>query len=196
MNSIDCLDLGCGTGGSIAFAKQEFGGSEFLGITDREAEAERADGYSVIVGDMAKIDFPACRYVTALHSFEHLPSYDVFCSVLKRAVNAASEFVYFVVPNFDSDDELAKAGLKLAWSYYTGHTLKLTQALIHKALLPLNLPYTLTAYGEVLNSYHNEVLPLSAPVDTVYYSVELGVKPFVEFTNVCREYRCMLRVNP
>lgn len=188
---IDFLDLGCSIG-SIEYSKKIFGGKSFLGVNINSSIVKECceKGYNVVEGDITnlKIQLPKCKYITSLHVLEHLNNKEEALNVIKLYLKTAFDFMYFSIPNFDDDKYLESLGLKFSWSYYSGHKNKITTD-IFKDIICNKLKLT-AKFGKsilVKNSFDKEILPISAPIDTLFYDESLGKKEYIDFNNIYRE---------
>jgi hypothetical protein len=196
---IDFIDIGCGTGGSIEWAKTKFGGSTHLGIDNREKEVKEAtkNGYNVTLADITSEDvvLPQCRYITMLHVLEHLKNEEDVEKVIKKAVNAASEFVIIRSPSFDSIEYLQLLGFRLTWTNWIGHPTAVTTDMLKMITDKLGFKAETGHLMPVLNSVSNEIVPISSPVDTIVYDPSvLEAKKFVEFVDVYREVYYIINI--
>jgi len=186
---IELLDLGCGNGGSIKHFQNMFNAQSHLGIDNdiNDIIEAKKSGYDVALGDITKTDYPQSNIVTSYHVLEHLHTLKDVETVIKKASKSATDFIYCVFPNFDDDKELESLGLKFTWSDWLGHPTKLTTVMIKSIVDKLGL---IAYYGKltpVQDSFHNEIIPFSSPVDTIYYSSELGEKQYIEFKGLYKE---------
>lgn len=196
---IDFIDLGCGSGGSIDWAKRKFNGGTHLGIEKYVVPYEKAvkNGYNVIQKDVVLDDtiLPKCRFVTMLHFLEHLRNEDEVKKVILKSIDSATDFIFFKVPYFDADEYLKSLDFKFTWSDWIGHPTAITTTLIKRLLDENVLQYEIGYSHPVLNSDSNEIIPFSSPVDTIKYDTSLGIKKYVKLNNVFRETYCFVNIN-
>lgn len=195
---VDFIDIGCSIG-SIEYSKRIFGGKSFLGINIDSSVTKkcRKKGYSVIKGDITNLRarLPDCRYITSLHVLEHLRDEEEVLKVIKLSSKIAFDFIYFSIPNFDDDKYLESLGLKFSWSYYSAHKSKITTDIFKDIICSkLNLTAKFGKSILVNNSFDKEILPISAPIDTLFYSESLGKKEYIEFTNIYRENYAFIKL--
>lgn len=193
---LDFLDLGCGIGGSINWSKR-FGGETHLGVDDRINDLLKAvqDGYFVMCGDIMRIEFPKVRYVTMLHVLEHLKDKHAVKKIIKKSIEAASEFVFIKGPTFENYDYLKSLGFKITWNDWIGHPTFVTAELLKWCLKDTGLSWLYGFQHPVWDSTSTEIIPFTAPKDTIWYNDSLGEKQFTEFENVYREIYCFINVN-
>ncbi|MDD5649607.1 MAG: class I SAM-dependent methyltransferase [Candidatus Nanoarchaeia archaeon] len=196
---LDCVDLGCGVGGSIGWAKSRFGGETFLGIDNRKSELERAreKGYNVVFADITDVscEIPKCRFITMLHFLEHLKNEAQVKNVLEKSVKAATEFIFIKVPCFDKIKYLASLGFKLTWTDWIGHPTNVTTEMLKKITEELKFEAKIGSLYKINDSSSNEIVPICSPVDTIVYSEKLGAKELIQFKDVYRETYCLINVN-
>lgn len=189
---LDFIDLGSSTG-SIQYSKKIFGGKEYLGININSLIVEECckKGFNVIKGDITDLNIeklPTCKYITSLHVLEHLENEEKVFEVIKTTSKIALDFIYFSIPNFDDDEKLKDFGLKFSWTSYKGHKTKLTSEKLKNIICDkLNLNAFFGKSILVKDSYDKEILPLTAPEDTIFYDKSLGIKKYIEFNNIYRE---------
>jgi len=193
---LDFLDLGCGSGGSINWGKR-FGGKTHLGIGDRVDELSKAvqDGYFVMCADITKVEFPKVRYVTMLHVLEHLKDKNAVKKVIKKSIEAANEFVFIKGPTFENYDYLKSLGFKITWTDWFGHPTFVTADLLEWCLKDSGLSWVYGFQYPIPDSTSTEIIPYTAPTDTIIYNGSLGEKPYTEFENVYREIYCFININ-
>lgn len=196
---IDGVDLGCGTGGSIGWSKNRFGGDNHIGYDNEESDISEAikSGYNVEYADITSDDFviPQCRFITSLHTFEHLQDEETILKLLKKCVASASEFIFIKVPFFDNMDYLKSLGLRLTWTNWVGHPTAVTFDMLKRLLEELELSGTAGFLHPVIDSSLNEIIPVDSPIDTIYYNESLGNKDIIPLINVYRETYCFINVN-
>lgn len=198
---IDCLDLGCGTGASTAWAKHAIGWDTQLGLNNRSDEVEiaTANGYNVRLQDITTYEpFDRCRYVVSFHCLEHLRSESEFAWVMQKAVSAASEFVFVKVPFFETKklNELKDLGLRLTWTNWTGHPTPVTIDMIERTLAKIGVSGKTGHLIPMLRTSAECVIPYDSPVDTVRYSKELGEKKIFDLDGFYLETYCFVPISP
>jgi hypothetical protein len=196
---VDFIDLGCGIGGSIGWAKARFGGDSHLGIDVEQKNVEQAiaNGYSVVAADALDCDFqwPVSRYVSMLHFLEHIENELLVRKVIEKALQSATDFVFIKVPYFDKIDYLKNLGFRLTWTNWIGHPTAITTNLLRQIAQEFGVKAHIGYLYSVVDSQSSEIVPISAPVDTIYYDISLGDKLHVEFDQVYRETFCFLNCN-
>ena len=196
---IDFIDLGCGIGGSIDWAKAKFGGDTYLGIDSQLSDIQIATdhGYNVILNDVTNenFEFPKARYITMLHLLEHLKNENDVKNVIKKSIIATKEFICIKVPYFDSYEYLKNLGFKLTWSDWIGHPTHITTNLLERIINDLGYEYKIGYLEPVYDSNSDEIIPYTAPVDIIKYDESLGKKEYTEFMGVYRETYCFININ-
>jgi len=201
MIKFDFIDIGCGTGGSIGWANGNFGGpdSKYLGIDNREHEVSiaRKAGLNVILQDVTEesYELPKCKFITMLHVLEHLKSEQDVENVIKKSIDAASDFIFMIVPSFDSKEYLKELGFKLTWTDWIGHSTAVTSDMFRRIAHKLGVEAIIKQSMPVHNTISEEIIPFDAPVDSIEYSKNMGKKEYAEFKNVYRETWCIINLN-
>lgn len=196
---VDFIDFGCGTGGSIDWDKNRFGGDNYIGIDNRLSNVQIAinKGYNVILGDITNdnLKLPQSRYITMLHFLEHLKNEQEVEKVIKKSIELSTEFIFIKVPFFDGNDYLKELGFKLTWTDWIGHPVSVTSNMLKKICEKFELQYNIGNIHPIKDSFSNEIVPYSAPVDTIYYEEKLGQKNYIKFDNIYRETYCFVNIN-
>jgi hypothetical protein len=135
------------------------------------AEAAKA-GYDVVQVDVLSMKAPArsVAFVTAMDFLEHLPNISAARSVLERFSPAAREFLFIRHPSFDEMEYLKSLGLKLCWTDWSGHPnmMRLEELIaVLKQFAPIE--YAIFPRSLMLDSTDDQIVPLSAPIDTSSY---------------------------
>lgn len=132
---------------------------------------------------------PESSIYLAWHVLEHLP--DKMCAdrVVQTALDKAKRLAWFRLPSFEQDDDqgegvLRKLGLRFSWTYWAGHP---TAWLVSDCVASITTweiknpdrPFELIVKpaGYIKSTDDKRVVPISAPIDTNYYSPKLGAKP-------------------
>lgn len=187
---VDILDIGCGGGGSLGWSKSVFGWDTYIGIDNFIGDIEKAikSGYNVrnfINSDITTYDMsqlPRFRYSTMIHVLEHLKSEQDVENVINKAISVSDEFVFIKHPYFDGDEYLKLFDLKFTWSDWIGHPTHVDSEMLTRILDKTGLQYGIGFVYKVENSYSNELIPLSAPVDQIVYDEDKhGYKQYIEF---------------
>lgn len=196
---LDFIDFGCGSGGSINWAKSKFGGETHLGLTNRANEVEKAieEGYNVKFHDITddSLELPQCRYIIMLHFLEHLENAQTVEKVIEKAIKTANEFVFIKVPFFDEIEYLKSFNFRLTWTNWKGHTTETTTKMFKEIFDKFSLQTHIGYSYPILDSQSKEVIPYLSAIDTLQYDETLGEKKFVEFKNIYRELYCYININ-
>ncbi len=197
------LDLGCGTGRSIAFGERMFGKGPGLGV-DRSQEkisiAQR-DGFTAICADITQIAAPAkcVSFCSMIHFLEHLKSLETAHAVLALAAEFARDFLFIRHPSFEHIDYLAGLGLKLAWTHWSGHRNMMRLDDFRDFFAEMGwTDYDILPRGAIQDASNAAIVPLRAPIDTVRYDPSgHGRKPHITFDlPVWSEFDLLIRINP
>lgn len=187
LEGVDFIDFGCSDGGSMRFAVEKLGGRKGLGIDISLAKvnAARASGLHIIQGDATALTFPdrCVEFSVVSHFLEHLDTLETARKVVEEAIRVARRFVLIQGPFFDSDDYLRALGLKMYYSDWRGHTLKLTTAGVAGILESLGVEkYSMLGVGPVESSRDPFIHPWNSPQNQQRYDASLHPpKPSLEF---------------
>lgn len=197
---LDGVDLGCGIGGSIEWAMHRFGGNRYLGFDSDAFDVKEArwHGFNAELADIThnKFIIPECRFITSLHTLEHLKDEDAIFKLLQKCVNSAKEFVFIKVPFFDEMDYLESLGVRLTWTNWITHTTAVTSAMLIRLLQRLQVGGVVGFLDPVENTLSKEIIPFDSPVDTLYYPDELrDSKISMPLVNIYRETYCYININ-
>ena len=128
----DFVDFGSGYGGSLQYAKRKLDGYNGLGIEHHVGRCNDLvkKGYRCINANITKLALPkkSVKFVTISHVLEHLKSNEDVKTVIKLAINTATDFVFIEGPAFEFDEYLHTLDLKFQWSEGHGHHTKVTIA--------------------------------------------------------------------
>jgi hypothetical protein len=200
MNELDFIDIGCGIGGSIDWAKYVFGGEKYLGIDNRYDECQLAEknGYNVIFADITSDDciLPKCKYITMIHFLEHLKNEEEVFIVLNKALNSVSEFICIKGPSFESVEYLKKLGFKITWTDWIGHPTPVTKDMLFRLLKKCGVNESQIEFKllmKIEDTSSNEIIPLSSPTDIIVYDNYLGEKELLKLDNVYREIYLIIK---
>jgi ubiquinone/menaquinone biosynthesis C-methylase UbiE len=194
MNSYKYLDVGCKSGGSFTTVSKRFGFSPKQGL-GMDINPNHVDkfiklGYHGIVGDAANIPFldNTFELIILSHVLEHMADEQTGYNVIKECIRVSSKKVFICLPFFDEDEYLRTLKLKTFYSDWTGH-----KNLVHlKSIIDFlgSISYEVTMKKKIENSFASEILPITAPKNSLEYNQELhGLKEYVEFDrNIWREY--------
>lgn len=181
------LDFGSSHGGSLKYCEEHFGKGPGLGI-DFDAEKvcrARKAGYNVLQADITELQLPedCVSFVSMLDFLEHLLSVEMTKKILKVAAAAARDFIFIRHPSFENIEYLKGLGLKLSWTDWHGHKNPLTMKDFADIFQELGLEHYTIQRGELItDSQYRQIVPLSAPTDTIYYDRdEHGDKPRITF---------------
>jgi hypothetical protein len=181
------IDGGCAEGGSIDHCERRFGKRPGLGLDWYGADLTlaRSRGFAVAACNLLAQELPerCVGFVTMLDFLEHLPDRQSAIDVMRKLGAAARDFVFVRHPTFEHADDLARLGLKLTWTDWSGHTNPMTLADFRRAFATLGWSdYVILPHMRMDDSGHPAIVPLDAPVDTQQYDAALhGPKPIVRF---------------
>lgn len=183
----DQLDLGCGDGGFIRWARGALGVRRCLGVDwQMGTEAHRArlrelnpdpgvefEQFNVAaeskryVGSRGEDGLLAgirARIVTMSHFLEHLPGTECAFNAVEAAAGVASEFVMITGPAWDCEPWLRTLGMRFYWSEWADHTLMTTTTLLEEIARAGRLRRRIYAQTFVRNTrWSGEVVMASAP---------------------------------
>lgn len=196
------IDLGSGSGGSIDHCARRFALGSGLGfeLDAKEIAEARQAGFDVVQADLMSVEAPpgSVAFVSAMDFLEHLPDADAAALVLKRFSPAAREFIFIRHPSFEEMEYLAGLGLKLCWTDWSGHPNMMRIDDFEKLFEHFGwTEYTIVPRNLVANSTDDQLVPLSAPTDTVMYDPSSHEsKPFVRFDRpIFGQYDILVRRN-
>lgn len=182
LSPYDFVDFGCSVGSSMAFAQRAFGGKSPIGIDiDPKKVAKTRDaGFQAVVADATQPERfrGRVRFAVLSHFLEHLPDYRTVSRALRTAIHISEDFVFIRQPWFDADGVLFRHGLKFYWSDWHGHPMTLTTLQMYRIIrqhLDNGNIVRATIFGNtpVTDSDDVCVVPLSAPIDTGKYNLDV-----------------------
>lgn len=184
LRGFDFYDFGCGAGATIERVARAAPGLHGLGLDASAAKIElaRSKGHRALVYDIRDIpNEELVEFVTMSHFLEHLSSMAEARAMIAKAISVARDFVLIRQPWFDADGELFQLGLKYYWSDWRGHTNRMLTldflSILRDELHAQRVRrFRIAAKGEVRDSRHPAVLPLSASVDQHHYQEALHGK--------------------
>lgn len=176
LRDYDFIDFGAGTGGSISYCQNRFGGIGMgLELNQKKVQQAGENGFAVFQSNI--LDLPGeknVRYVSMMDFLEHLPDLETVEKMIGIACSSAREFVFINHPVFDDEQYLLSLGYKLYFHDWSGHT-------VHPSLG--FLLGSLSKFGAVsidvkfrksfINASHDAVLPADAPRDSHRYDSQL-----------------------
>jgi hypothetical protein len=185
----DFYDFGASKGGSIQFARTNFGGRGLgLDIDPKKIAALRERGFRGEVADLATepatdlLAEGAVRYVTMFHFLEHLPNAETGARVISNAVRAARDFVVMVGPDFEDGEYLRALGLAKYYGNWSGHTWHHSEAELRGVLSGLGHPFTMLHGNPIRDSWSHAIQPFGNRVNAYQYDPNRDpAKPFVVF---------------
>jgi hypothetical protein len=185
-DDFDFIDLGPSHGGSIDYCTRRFGARRGLGIDIDEAKVAEAReaGFDVVVADAAELDTTnAVRFVSMMDFLEHLPDLDFVESIVERAANVATDFLFIWHPSFEGEDFLSAVGLRQYWWHWTGHTSHIQIADYCRVFERLGLTQFCIRYHQpITNSHDPSVLCTDEPIDQGEFDPDIHqARPFVQF---------------
>jgi hypothetical protein len=185
----DFADFGCSSGGNIKFTESVLEGRRGIGIDidEKKLEIARHNSCDVINFDILKLpNVKIVDFVTMSHFLEHLHSVKYATDFLCKGINISRSFVHIRQPFFDADGYLMSQGLKLFWSDWRGHRNAMSALDAYKVCRDslsrgLMKSFAIMGRGPIATSEHDDVVPLTAPVDSQSYIPTMGLKPNVIF---------------
>ena len=197
------IDCGCGSGGSLSHCERRFGKRPGLGLDWYEVDLDiaRSQGFAVVHCDVMSVELPAkcVGYSSMLDVLEHLPDEASAVGVMEKLALASKDFLFIRHPSFDDMEYLAKFGLKLTWTDWTGHTNMMKIADFQRVFKILGWnDYVIIPHMPFENSTHPAIVPISAPIDTLEYNAEQhGPKGEVRFDRpIYGKFDIFVRLNP
>lgn len=210
MSKINVVDLGCKLGSALTeFRKRghhyygdqvrsikvdECLGVDMQGRFKRDLEEQ---GYwflsmDVTCGDALQ-ELPEADFYLAWDFLEHLPDKGWATRVIEHMLSHARRGVWIRMPSFEQDavtgeGALTALGLRFAWTKWHGHPTPLLVTDVvdvvnrYKATTGRNAITLRIKDGKRVRSTADPcVVPADAPVDTVKYREDLGIKPVQNF---------------
>ena len=184
MPDYDFIDIGCSSGGSLAWGSRFLGGRGIgVDIDPAKVAKARAAGQEAVQADATQLDYPdsAFRFALFFDMLEHLPSPDLALRCVQEAYRVSRDFVLIRGPNFDGEAQLRSMGLKRYYTDWTGHTWHHRagefQSMIRRVAPVRSL---VVAHHQITESADPDLLPVEAPTNQARYQPDLhGVKPEV-----------------
>lgn len=186
---LDFIDIGSSKGGSVHYCIDSYGPNGYgIDIDKEKVKQAQADGLDVRwqsihdVRDRAKV-------VTMIHVLEHLDGREQARGMINECLRIG-ERVYISLPFFDADAPyLYNMNLKLFWSDWTGHTYQPSTLELYNLLRDTGRQFEMEYYKGIEHAHAEEIVPLSAPKDSLGYKLEMGPKPERHLFDVWREHR-------
>jgi predicted O-methyltransferase YrrM/glycosyltransferase involved in cell wall biosynthesis len=202
MHRYAVVDLGTKKGGAIDAFRRFAASTQMpvpspavcLGIDrDEQYRTEVTQkGYEFLAANVISPDFvwPEADHYLAWDFLEHLPDRECSKKVLIQICRHATASVWLRLPSFEQDSvtgeaALKKHGLRFAWSHWRGHPshflVEDAMQALHEGLKDVQWSYRLQQQKLIYDSNHPNVVPIGAPIDTVKYDPNLGMRPQVQF---------------
>ena len=193
------LDVGCKIGGSFSRVPKKFGytPSQGLGLDINKNHVDKfiQTGNHGIIGDARNLPFVDNSFELVILSrvLEHMSDEQTGFKTLDECIRVASKTVFVCLPFFDEDDYLYLFGLKTFYSDWHDHKNKVTLSSL-KSYLGDRL-YEVKMIRKLEDSSAQEIIPISAPPDSMEYNLELhGEKNSVKFNrDIWREYQITIQ---
>ncbi|MFN7001255.1 MAG: class I SAM-dependent methyltransferase [Elioraea tepidiphila] len=169
----DVLDIGCSSGGSLAWSARHIGGRGLgIDIDPAKVAKARAAGQHAMVADARRLDWPDGSFRCALifDTLEHLPGPGPARQCVAEAYRVAREFVLIRGPNFDGEAALRERGVKRYYADWTGHSWHHRAGdlvRIIRAVGPVS--WLVVAHHQLTDFADPDLLPLSAPPNSGRY---------------------------
>ena len=180
----DFIDIGCSSGGSLAWGARFLGGQGIgVDIDPAKVAKARAAGQEAVVADATRLLYPdnAFRFALFFDMLEHLPGADLALRCVREAYRVSRDFVLIRGPNFDGEAHLRAIGLKRYYTDWSGHTWHHRAGDFQSIIRRLEPVRSLVmAHHQITESADPDLLPLDAPPNQARYNSELhGDKPDV-----------------
>jgi hypothetical protein len=151
-----------------------------------EAEVKRRGHafWCVDVEALATDEYPIADYYVAWNFLEHLRSRDASKAVLARMLGAASCGVSLLLPSFEQEPQLDRAGLAFVWTRWSGHPSHfLVEDVAEVVELTPGWVSNVRRGGAVESSKSELLVPTLADDiwDKQRYDPKMGLKPLVMF---------------
>ena len=170
------LDIGCSSGGSLAWGQRYFGGKGLgIDVDPAKVAKARAAGQDAIVADARELNYPdsTFRFALFFDMLEHLPDAQLARDCVTEAYRVSRDFVLIRGPNFDGEAALREVGVKRYYTDWSGHTWH------HRAADFLRLIDVVKPTAAVVLAHQQlsdlgdpDLLPLSAPANASRYNAE------------------------
>jgi hypothetical protein len=184
------LDIGTKAGGSLRTAakRQRVPLSSGIGIDLRRGQLVKARdvGLTVAAMDARCLGFRdgAFEFVWMTEFIEHMADERMAADAIREACRVAREFVHIVTPNWEYEEYLASLGLRFSWQTWAVHPFHVTENALGRVIGSIGVwrdAVTVKTYP-VVDSTHPEIVPLTAPRGTIYYSaLEHDSKEHIRF---------------
>jgi hypothetical protein len=149
-------------------------------------------GYEFLAANIISPDFvwPEADHYLAWDFLEHLPDREWSKKVLIQMCRHATAGIWLRLPSFEQDSvtgerALKKHGLRFAWSHWSGHPshflVEDAMQALHEGLKYAQWSHRLEQRKLIHDSNHPDVVPIQAPINTVKYDPNLGMRPQVQF---------------
>jgi predicted O-methyltransferase YrrM/glycosyltransferase involved in cell wall biosynthesis len=202
MHRYAVVDLGTKKGGAIDAFRRFAASNQMpapspalcLGIDrDEQYRTEVTQkGYEFLAANIISPDFvwPEADHYLALDFLEHLPDREWSKKVLIQMCRHATAGVWLRLPSFEQDSvtgegALKKHGLRFAWSHWSGHPshflVEDAMQALYEGLKDAQWSHRLEQRKLIHDSNHPDVVPIGAPINTVKYDPNLGMRPQVQF---------------
>lgn len=184
----DFIDVGSSKGGSVEFCIAKFGKNGYgIDIDARKVAQAREAGFDVRPMSIDEVTDKA-KWCSALHVIEHLHSRAEAVDMLRHMKRIGCN-LYVTLPYFDSDGYLYKNGLKPYWSDWRGHRYQPSSLELHNIIRDFGWKGKVEFYKPILHSNEPDIIPLSAPIDSMKYDPSMGKKKEMKLEGVYREVR-------
>lgn len=173
-------------------------------------ERVEKQGYGFAIADLSdpvQLELlPTADIYLAWHFLEHLPDKEAAARVVHAALTRARRLAWFRLPSFEQDEDtgegaLRAIGLRFSWTHWRGHP---TPWLVSDCVAAIKswstvnpdrlFDLTITPAAKIRHTHNVRVVPIDAPIDTNYYSPELGKKRAKAFTpGIVSEWEVIMR---
>jgi ubiquinone/menaquinone biosynthesis C-methylase UbiE len=198
MKNYKFLDVGCKTGKSFNIAKNfgyELKEGIGIDINSEHVNKFKINGFDAMVASATNIPFPDNNFELVIfnHVLEHLPNEEEGKKAFDECLRVCSKYVYLALPFFDEDAYLNSLNFKTYYSDWTGHTNRIHLSTICNNYLK-DFKYEVRYIKEIKDSSCDEILPISAPIDSFEYnSSKHGNKKIVKFEKtIWREFSIII----
>lgn len=111
------------------------------------------------------------------HFLEHVPDQRAVQAYINKALKVSRRFVLIKQPYFDADGYLARKGLKLYWSDWTGHPNRMTSLDLALTLRNsgTNFIYSVHGHSKIKRGDEDLFQAINAPIDQHHHNP--GIHP-------------------
>ena len=179
-NNISFFEFGCSKGEGLLWVNQKIS-KKGVGFDIDPKKIEETLKKGFICTDYNILDLKdekLVRFSTFFHTLEHLESFSQAESFIVKACQVSYDNVYIRQPFFDSEPYLFYNGLKTYYSHWSGHKNLMTTPVFYYILEYLRnskmiKDYVIAFKEPVKSSQSNIILPITAPVNSLFYDSKI-----------------------